>query len=306
MKILVILASYNGAKYIEEQIDSILNQESVLLDIIVYDDCSTDNTVEVLNNYNLNNSVTIYKREKGTGNAARNFLDSIESLSEELVNSYDFIAFSDQDDIWLPNKMLEAGKMLKNEQSSLYFSNLNLWDENTNFKSIIKKSYPQKKYDYLFEGGSAGCTYVFTNELCIGLQKVLKKTNYYEWKYFSHDWFVYFYARVNNFKVSIDSKAYITYRIHANNAYGQVNRFSLSAIQERIKYVKNGWYFIHIKGFNKFITPGSAESRIYHLYAKNYISRLYILIRYNFQLMRSSKKFIQFFIISLLPIKINK
>lgn len=306
MKILVILASYNGAKYIKEQMDSILNQESVLLDIIVYDDCSTDNTVEVLNNYDLNKSVTIYKRKKGTGNAARNFLDSIQSLSEELVNSYDFVAFSDQDDIWHPNKMFEACKMLRDEKSSLYFSNLDLWDENTNFKSIIKKSYPQKKYDYLFEGGSAGCTYVFTNDLCIGFQKVLKKTNYYDWKYISHDWLVYFYARANNFKVSIDSNAYITYRIHENNSYGQINQISLSAIQKRIEYVKNGWYFNYIKEFSEFINPGSTESKIYHLYTKNYFSRLYVLLRYNFQLIRSSKKFMQFFIISLLPMRINK
>jgi rhamnosyltransferase len=306
MRILVILASYNGDKYIKEQIDSILNQESVSLDIMVYDDCSTDNTIEVLNNYKLNTNVKVYKREKGTGNAPRNFFDAIKSLSEKLINSYDFIAFSDQDDIWLPKKLFEAGKMLRNEESSLYFSNLNLWDENTNYKTIINKSYPQKKYDFLFEGGSAGCTYVFTNDFLLGLKKILKNTNYYDWELFSHDWFVYFYARVNGYKVSIDSNAYITYRIHANNSYGQVNKISLSAIKERLKYIKNGWYFSHIKEFSKFITPDSIEHKIYHLYAKNYFSRLYVLLRYNFQLMRSSKKFIQFFIISLLPIKINK
>lgn len=306
MKILVILASYNGAKYIEEQMDTILNQESVFLDVMVFDDCSTDNTIEVLNKYKLYANVSINKREKGTGNAPRNFLDAILSLSDEFVKSFDFVAFSDQDDIWFPNKMFEAGKMLRKEQSSLYFSNLNLWDENTNYKAIINKSYPQKKYDFLFEGGSAGCTYVFTNDFCLGLKKILKNTNYYNWELFSHDWFVYFYARVNGFKVSIDNNAYITYRIHANNSYGQVNKISISAIKERLKYIKNGWYFNHIKEFSVFITPNSVESKIYHLYAKNYFTRLYVLLRYNFELMRSSKKCIQFFIISLLPVRINK
>ena len=306
MKILVILASYNGAKYIEEQMDSILKQDSVSLDLMVFDDCSTDNTIEVLNKYKSNVNVSINKREKGTGNAPRNFLDAIRSLSDEFVNSYNFISFSDQDDIWFPNKMFEAGKMLRQEQSSLYFSNLNLWDENTNYKAIINKSCPQKKYDFLFEGGSAGCTYVFTNDFCIGLKKILESTNYYDWELFSHDWFVYFYARANGFKVSIDNNAYITYRIHANNSYGQVNKISISAIKERLKYIKNGWYFNHIKEFSVFITSNSVESKIYHLYTKNYFSRLYVLIRYNFELMRSSKKFIQFFIISLLPIRINK
>ena len=306
MKILVILAAYNGAKYIEEQMDSILNQDSVSLDIMVFDDCSTDNTIEVLNKYKSNANVSINKREKGTGNGCHNFSDAIQSLSNDLIQSYDFIAFSDQDDIWLPNKMFEAGKMLKIEQSSLYFSNLIVWDEKTNNKSILNKSYPQKKYDFLFEGGSAGCTYVFTNDFCLGLKKILKNTNYYQWEYFSHDWFVYFYARVNGHIVSIDSNAYIKYRIHANNSHGKLNQISLYAIKERLKYIKNGWYFKQIKGFSAFITPDSIESKIYHLYAKNYFTRLYVLLRYNFQLMRSTKKCIQFFIISLLPLKINK
>lgn len=306
MKILVILASYNGAKYIEEQMDSILNQDSVSIHIMVFDDCSTDNTIEVLDKYKSNPNVSIILRIKGTGNAPRNFLDAIQSLSDELVNSYDFLAFSDQDDIWFPNKMFEAAKILRKEQSSLYFSNLNLWDENTNYKAIINKSYPQKKYDFLFEGGSAGCTYVFTNDFCLGLKKILKNTNYYDWELFSHDWFVYFYARANGFKVSIDNNAYITYRIHANNSYGQVNKISISAIKERLNYIKNGWYFNHIKEFSVYIYPNSVESKIYHLYTKNYFTRLYVLIRYNFELMRSTKKFMQFFIISLLPVKINK
>ena len=306
MKILVILASYNGAKYIEEQMDSILNQESVSLDIMVFDDCSTDNTIEVLNKYKVNTNVLINKREKGTGNGCHNFSDAIKSLSNDLINSYDFIAFADQDDIWFPNKMFEAGKMLKTDQSGLYFSNLIVWDEKTNKKSILNKSYPQKKYDFLFEGGSAGCTYVFTNDFCLGLKKILANINYYQWEYFSHDWFVYFYARANGYKVSIDSNAYITYRIHANNSHGKLNQISLYAVKERLKYIKNGWYYKQIKGFSEFITLESIESKIYHLYAKNYFTRMYVLLRYNFQLMRSTKKCIQFFIISLLPLKINK
>jgi rhamnosyltransferase len=306
MKILVILASYNGGKYIKEQIDSILNQESVYLDIMVYDDCSKDNTIEVLDNYNINPNVSVHKRAIGSGSAAHNFLDAIQSLSNELINSYDFIALSDQDDIWFPNKLFEAGQMLKKERSSLYFSNLILWDEKTNNKSIINKSYSQKKYDFLFEGGSAGCTYVFTNNFCLGLKNTLEKTNFSQWEYFSHDWFVYFYARVNGHKVSIDSNAYIKYRIHSDNVHGQLNKNTLFAIRERLKLIKKGWYFKQTKKFSELTSPESIEHKIYKLYSKNYFSRLYVLVRYNFELMRSTKKFIQFFIISLLPIRINK
>jgi rhamnosyltransferase len=306
MKILVILASYNGEKYIEEQIDSILNQESICLDLIIFDDASTDNTCDFLEIYDSNPRVKVCKREFGTGSAASNFLKGIVSINEEIINNYEFIAFADQDDIWLKNKLFEAVKIIKNEDSSLYCSNLILWDTKTNKESIINKSYPQKKYDFLFEGGSAGCTYVFTNVFCLDFKKVIKDSNFSEWQYFSHDWFIYFYARINKYKVSIDCNAYIKYRIHSENVHGQLNKNSLFALRERLKLIKEGWYFKQIKGFKNLIEKDSIEYKIYSLYSKNYFSRLYVLCKYNFTLMRSSKKFIKFFIVSLLPLKINK
>jgi rhamnosyltransferase len=306
MKILVILASYNGEKYIKEQVDSILSQVGVDVNVKIFDDVSSDKTLQVLEVFKNDIRVEIKKNSIGSGSAANNFLNAIQTINEELINEYDLVAFADQDDIWLPEKLKTAGTMLTKQGSSLYCSNLILWDEKSNEKSIINKSFSQKKYDYLFEGGSAGCTYVFTNEFCLGLKKVLVATNYTQWKNFSHDWFVYFYARATGYKVSIDSNAFILYRIHSDNVHGQLNKNSLYAIKERLKLIKQGWYFNQIKGFNKFTRPGSVENKIYHLYSKNYFSRLYVLLRYNFELIRSSKKFIQFFIISLLPIKINK
>jgi rhamnosyltransferase len=306
MKILVILASYNGGKYIKDQIDSILNQESVTVEIKIFDDLSSDNTSAILDHFFVDERVELISNRLASGSAANNFFNAIKSISEHIIKGYDFVAFADQDDIWLPEKLNAAAAMLLKEQSSLYCSNLILWDEKSHNKSTINKSFSQKKFDYLFEGGSAGCTYVFTNDFCIGLKKTLEKTNFDQWKYFSHDWFVYFYARINGLLVSIDNNAYIKYRIHTDNVHGQLNKNSLYAIKERLKLIKNGWYFQQIKGYKNFLTPGSLESEIYHLYTKNYFSRLYVLLRYNFQLMRSSKKFIQFFVISLLPIKVNK
>ena len=306
MKFLVILASYNGEKYIKEQIDSILSQESVDLDIKIFDDVSTDSTLNVLEDFKNNNRIEIIQNPIGSGSAANNFFNAIKNNNFENIGKYDFIAFADQDDIWLPRKLKAASEMLRSQNSDLYCSNLILWDEHTNNEMIISKSYPQKKYDYLFEGGSAGCTYVFTNEFYLGLKDILKSVNYKEWKFFSHDWFVYFYARINDFKVSIDSNAYIKYRIHSGNVHGQLNKNSLFAVKERLKLIKKGWYFEQIKGYSNLLAPESAEFRIYNLYSKNYFSRMYVLFKYNFQLIRSSKKFIQFLIIGLLPIKINK
>ncbi|EJL66734.1 glycosyltransferase [Flavobacterium sp. CF136] len=305
-EVLVILAAYNGGKYISEQLSSILEQKDVNVHIKVYDDVSSDNTVEVVKTFVEDDRIELIQNIVGHGSAASNFFNAISTLSENTIKEYNYVSFSDQDDLWLPNKLNAAVNVLLQENSSLYCSNLLLWNERTDKTSIIKKSYSQTNYDYLFEGGSAGCTYVFTSEFCLKLKKIIGATDYFDWQYFSHDWFVYFYARISKCKVSIDKNIYIKYRIHSNNVHGQLNQKSLFAISERLKLIKKGWYFKQIREFVKLTDVGSPEKKIYELYYRNYFTRLYILLRYNFSLIRSNKKFIQFFITSLLPIRINK
>ena len=179
---------------------------------------------------------------------------------------YDYIAFADQDDIWLPNKLKAATERLQSGKADLYMSNLILWEEKINKKTIINKSYPQKKYDYLFEGGSAGCTYVFTTFFGKKLKKRLNNIDYKDWQFFSHDWLVYFFARLENYKVVMDENAYILYRVHDTNVHGQLNTFSLYAIKERLRLIKEGWYLNQAKGFMSLLYPNSEEYKIYRLY----------------------------------------
>jgi rhamnosyltransferase len=307
MNFLIILASFNGVKYIEDQISSVLNQNDINITLLVFDDGSNDGTLELLvSNFTLNNRIRIVQNSIPTGSAANNFFQAIKTIDDSIIDANDYIAFADQDDIWLPNKLKAAGNLLLSEKSDLYMSNLILWDEKTNKKSIINKSYPQKKFDYLFEGGSAGCTYVFTTFFGKELKNKLDSINYKDWKFFSHDWFVYFFARLNHYKVVIDKNAYIFYRVHDTNIHGQLNIVSLFAIKERLKLIKEGWYFKQAEGFKSLLNPNSEEYKIYKLYSKNYFTRLYVMLRYNFSLIRSPKKATQFFIISLFPLRIYK
>ena len=307
MNFLVILASFNGVKYIEEQISSILTQEDVNITFFVFDDGSNDGTIELLvSKFSLNNRIKIVQNSIPTGSAANNFFQAIKTIDDSIIDAHDYFAFADQDDIWLPNKLKAASQLLQSEKSDLYMSNLILWEEKNNKKSIINKSYPQKKYDFLFEGGSAGCTYVFTAFFGKELKNKLNSINYKNWQFFSHDWFVYFFARLENYKVVMDENAYILYRVHDTNVHGQLNTFSFYAIIERLRLIKEGWYFKQAEGFKSLLNPNSNEYKIYKLYSKNYFSRLYVILRYNFSLIRSPKKAIQFFIISLLPLRINK
>jgi rhamnosyltransferase len=302
MKVLVILASYNGQKYILEQLDSILSQVGVDLDIIVFDDQSTDDTVLIVNELcKLHNNISLIINEGQSGSAAKNFCNSIKSLPEEIISKYDYMALSDQDDIWLPNKLQFAIDKLSQSNASLYGSNLTMWDEKSNEKSLLKKDYPQKKYDFLFEGGSAGCTYVFSSKFAVDFRNKLFDINYQKWDFFSHDWLIYFYARINSDKVVIDNRSEILYRIHGQNVHGQLNKSSFNAILKRFQLVNNGWYFKQLEGFSQFFENSSEEKKIYSQYKKNWFSRIRLLLKYNFQLIRSEKKYFKFLLISMLP-----
>ena len=150
MKILVILASYNGEKYIAEQINSILTQGVQDIDILVSDDNSTDGTSYLVKELiKRNRNISLIKNINRSGSAALNFFGAIKNLTRDQLNYYDYFALSDQDDIWLPNKIKRAISRLKTYDNNpcLYGSNLTLWDERTNKKILIRKRY-KKKFIY--------------------------------------------------------------------------------------------------------------------------------------------------------------
>jgi glycosyltransferase involved in cell wall biosynthesis len=88
----VVLCSYNGEKYIKEQIDSILNQTYPIYELIIQDDCSTNQTINIINSYQPNSKIKLFCNEKRL-NANYNFSSALSKATG------DFIAISDQDDI---------------------------------------------------------------------------------------------------------------------------------------------------------------------------------------------------------------
>ena len=294
-----LLASYNGEKYIEEQIQSILNQEGVLVDLIINDDSSKDRTVALVKEKFPELKVKI--NTPATGSAANNFLKMITEI--DFNEDFHFVAFADQDDIWLPQKLSAAVEKLEAENAALYCSNLTKWDMQDNSFSLLKKNYPQKKYDFLFEGGSAGCTYVFTKNLAQQLKAFIPTVDSCCWEEFSHDWLVYFFARSRGFKVCIDGNSYIHYRLHNNNVHGHLNQLSFSTIKYKIGKVLRGYHKKHIENYIKYIEPGSDYYKIYRAFLGSYFQRNKMILKYNTQLMRDTKKFYLFLLLNLFRFK---
>ena len=298
-KVLVILASFNGEKFIRDQIKSILAQTAVQVHILVFDDKSSDNTILEINSI-MDPRIKIQGNSFNSGSAALNFLTALKHIGDKNLGMYDYVSFSDQDDIWLETKLNFAIEELIRNDASLYASNLIQWSFKNDRKTILKKSHDQKKFDFLFEGGSAGCTYVFTNELARQFVNSIANFNFSDWQYLSHDWMLYFYARFKKHKVFIDSKSHILYRIHDSNVHGSLSFWG------RLKLVQIGWYKIHSSNFQKyFLKESSEEFFIYNHFNANWYQRMYILTKYNFQLMRSKRKFVIFYILNLITIRFD-
>ena len=112
-KVCVLMSTYNGEKYLKEQLDSILNQNSIIVDILIRDDGSTDKTLNILDEYNKKyNNIRYYTGENLK--SAKSFLDLLFTAGE-----YDYYSFSDQDDVWDRDKLLVAVSKLK-EGYNLY------------------------------------------------------------------------------------------------------------------------------------------------------------------------------------------
>ena len=114
----VIMSTYNGEKFLDEQINSILSQKDVVVHLYVRDDGSTDSTRQILSNTQKNNKNLhlFFENNIGVGNSFMKCLYYAKA-------NYDYYAFSDQDDIWLPEKLIKAITFLEENHKELYCSN---------------------------------------------------------------------------------------------------------------------------------------------------------------------------------------
>ena len=283
-KIAVLLASYNGVKYIKEQVDSILNQKEVDVTIFISDDLSTDKTIEYLQEIykGLENIVYLPSGSK-FGGAGKNFFRLIKDVD---FSSFDFISFVDQDDIWYEDKLIRAIKSIEDKQLDAYSSNiLAFWEDGK--EMIINKSSSQARYDYLFEAAGPGCTYVLKKDLAISLQNFICENWEDVNKIELHDWFIYAFARENNYKWHIDEKPSMRYRQHTSNQVGAND--GLKAKLKRLKKVFSSWYREEIIKIIKVLRLENKYKFSKYILNKSYINNL-LLLKYSFEFRRNKKE----------------
>lgn len=197
------MATYNGEKYIKEQLESILSQLDEKDEVIVSDDHSTDKTLEIVEKFR-DSRVKIFlnKNDKGL---TYNFENAIKQANG------DYIFLSDQDDVWLPNKVAVAVKGL--EDNDFVITNCKITDRNLN---VINESYfkfnNSKKgfFKNFYRSSYLGCCTAFRRELLSDILPFPQKL------YLYHDWWIGYIAD-RKYKVQFIEEACLLYRRHDEN-----------------------------------------------------------------------------------------
>lgn len=234
-KIAVLLAAYNGMNWLPKQVNSILTQQNVEVTLFVSVDSSSDGTENWFDSLaNNDKRVLILPHGKNFGCAASNFFRLIRDVS---FLNFDYIAFSDQDDIWHTDKLHRAIKSLSIKCCEGYSSNITAFWPNGH-EILINKAQPQVEMDYLFESAGPGCTFVMTKHLAIDLQLFIYRHREAMSSVWLHDWFSYAFARSHGYSWYIDKYPSMRYRQHANNQVG-VNT-GYQALLYRMHFVLSG------------------------------------------------------------------
>lgn len=258
-KVCVLMSTYNGEKYIREQIDSILEQKEVDVKLIIRDDGSTDSTQEICKQYvEKYNNIQFYQGNNiGVG---RSFLELLRRAPEA-----DYYSFADQDDVWFEDKLLNAVNMIqkvamseipkqyqsgypikaedllkmntvngKNDIAVLYGSNLIKTDSKLNEIGFVYNE--QSKFDLcssITRNNIYGCTMVMNRNLrdiCVNVKnpsdRVLKRKNHDGWSlYIAYIKGIFFY----------DSNSYLYYREHENQVVGAKEKRGIDILVDRAK-----------------------------------------------------------------------
>jgi len=272
--VLVLLASYNGKGYIEEQIESIFAQQNVDVSIVISDDCSRDGTYEHLyEKYRSNSRISFRRSEEPSGSAGANF----RSLYREIDSAgYDFVALSDQDDIWAPDKLVNSIACLESGDFHGYSCAVTaFWNDGR--ETLLKQSGRMRELDYLFEGAGQGCTFVVSRRFFERVQQFCRIFHAESEALHYHDWLIYAFARITGVKWYFDQRSFIRYRQHGGNEIGA--RGGASAMLRRLSLIRNGWYARQIHAAVEIARLSHDNSGLFSTFCKLYHRRKSVIRR---------------------------
>lgn len=219
-KISVCIATYNGERYIREQLDSILSQLSLDDEVIISDDGSKDSTIEIISSY-LDSRIKVFKN-----NGKHGYVGNFENALNH--SSGDFIFLSDQDDIWNENKVKKCLDVLR--QNDLVVHDAFLMNQHGNISDVNYFSIRKSGEGYwrnLYKNSFIGCCMAFKKEM---LRYILPFPPNILW----HDMWIGLVVERKG-KVRFIQDKLLFYRRHGDNASSTAEKSSFSFLF-KIKY----------------------------------------------------------------------
>lgn len=249
-RVAVLIATYNGGRYLSSQIDSILAQDIKKIDFFVSDDGSSDSTLSILSEYSgrlTEHSFTVFMGPK------RGFAWNFVSLLSKAGEDYDFYAFSDQDDVWECDKLnraLSAIGDLSDRMPALYCARTRLIDDAGNeigFSPLfsIEPSF-QNALVQSIGGGNTMVMNRAARDLLVSVPSTLNVV--------SHDWLAYLLVTACGGRMIYDPYPCLQYRQHDANLVGANNSFlnKVSRMRQLLTGRFQRWTDSNIKVLNYF------------------------------------------------------
>lgn len=244
-KIQILVSTYNGERFLRKQLDSLVSQTCKNFEILIRDDGSRDGTIDILREYEKKYENIRVFEGRNTG-VTKSFFELLK------LSNADYIAFCDQDDIWLPNKVEHAVSLIQQHENNgktsvLYMSNKILIDAEGNIiKDNLHIKYKPGFSNALVENICTGCTSVLNKELVDSIKEHIPNNAVI------HDWWCYLVGTYLG-TVIFDDDAYIQYRQHGNNVLGQSATF-FGTIRAKIRHLKRsrGKLQLQLTEFRKF------------------------------------------------------
>lgn len=233
----ILMATYNGEAFLEEQLDSIIHQSYSEWHLIVRDDCSVDRTVSILQKYKAMypEKISVIINENRTGSAKANFFKLLHDAQSE------YIMFSDQDDVWKIDKLKFTFKKMKRLErkcekeipllvaTDLEVVNAEGRQINKSFLHYMNLPGDIRLNHLLIQNNITGCTVMMNRTLC----EMLKEVKSVE-KIVMHDHFAGLVAVTFGKAVMLD-RATIQYRQHTQNSVGAMDAKSFAYMYQRFK-----------------------------------------------------------------------
>lgn len=287
----IIMATYQGEKYLREQLDSILQSEGVDYMISVFDDGSKDHTVNIVESYQSEHpdKIQFVQNKKNLGHFG-NFMQGV------VGNPFDYLMFCDQDDVWKPDKILKTLACMKQQEVKysketplVVFTDATIVDENL---QMLTPSFHQSGRlntsnldlaHMLMENKMMGCTMMLNQAMIQKVNELPTQARYHDW------WLALIAAACGHIEYLPEQT--MLYRQHGDNVVGNLS--FLDYVKNRLNNISKQKHAIQEtirqaeelnRIYGKTLSKESKEllEHFVELGGSGFIRRRYLLLKYGF------------------------